>query len=196
MAEHNNKALDWNLVQKLERFSKAIISENDTALSILDSVEKIKEFYPAVEKALPVINVTGQNQGKLWIEGSFYEGAHRQNKRLFLGVWLSCQIDDAAVPVWIGIADDCHELYAWCPRKVFGSESPKAGIGLWRYLVEDDAYWTPLSEKDEHEEVLRKMDHEKLSKLHDTLKRAVKKVLGQKDVSNPLLQDHPKTQKM
>ncbi|MDR2482432.1 MAG: hypothetical protein LBD08_02230 [Treponema sp.] len=195
MAEHNN-ALDWNLVQELPAFVKEIISANDADLSVIDSAEKIKGFYPAVEKAVPVINAAGENQGKLWVEGRFCEGAERHNKRLSIGVWVSCRLEAVTVPVWVGIADDCHELYAWCPRKVLGAENPKADIGVWRYCDEDDAYWTPLSEQDEHEKVLCKIDNEELRKLYDKLKRVVKEALKRKDTSNPVLQDHPKTQKM
>jgi hypothetical protein len=199
MNEGNN-ALDWNLAQKLAGFAKEIISKNDADLSIIDSAEKIKDFYPAVEKAIPVINAVCGNQGKLWVEGSFYAGNERQKKRLSIGVWLSCRIDDVSIPVWVGVSDTCSELYAWSPRtKIFGEteqEALQADIGVWRYIKEDDAYWTPLSEEDEREQDLRKIYNEKLRKLYDKLKRAVKEALRQKDISNSLLQDHPRTQKM
>lgn len=196
----NNNALDWNLAQKLSALVTGIAGAHNAGLSIIDSADEIKGFYPAIEKAFPVINAAGENQRKLWIEGSFYSGGERQKKRLSIGVWLSCRIDDAAIPVWVGVSDTCAELYAWCPRTaVFGEtelEAPQTDAGVWRYIKEDDAYWTLLSEKDEREQDLRTIDNEKLRKLYDKLKRAVQEALRQKDISNPLLQDHPRTQKM
>jgi len=189
-----NKALNWDLVQKLVEFVKDVIAENkrkhnnapaagdnDVALSPIDTVEAIKNFYSPIEKAVPVRNVAGENQGTLWIEGSFYEGEERKNKRLSIGTWLSCRIDDTTIPVWVGVSDEHPELYAWCPREsAYGAtviECLKADIGSWRYDRADDAYWTPLSEKDERERDLRKSLKEKLRELHDKDKRAAKQGL-------------------
>jgi hypothetical protein len=180
------KAWDWNLVQKLAEFVKVIIAGNkqthdvntpvegdtDVVFSPVDTAEEIKQFYPAIEKAFPLENVAGENQGKLWIEGSFYEGEERQSKRLAIGTWLSCRIGNTTVPVWVGISDTHPALFACCLRKsVFGIEGPKNNIGRWQYDSFDDAYWTPLSENEIRERDSFKGFKKKMRELCDKIQR-------------------------
>jgi hypothetical protein len=178
------KALDWNLAQKLAGFVKDIVagdkqtqdgntpveSDDDVVFSPIDTVEEIKQFYPAIEKAVPLGNVAGENQGKLWVEGSF----EKQQNKLAIGTWVSCRIGDTKIPVWVGISDEHPALYAWCPRKsAFGAgrEGPKTDIGGWLYSCRDDAYWRPISEQRDDKRDLRKALKERLRDLCDKIQR-------------------------
>jgi hypothetical protein len=186
------KVLDWKAVEKVVEFVKSVVAEskqtqggnmpvegeNDVGLTPIETVEEIKQFYSSIEKAVSVVNVAGDNQGTLWIEGSFYEG----KERLSIGTWLSCQIESTIIPIWVGISDESPGLYMWCPRKsasrAIGIEMPKAGIGRWLYDECEDAYWTSFDEKEKQERDSLKGFKEKVSELYDKEKREWKQNRG------------------
>jgi hypothetical protein len=91
---------DRHLVQELAGFVATVSDDDkqtpggntpeDVVISPVETVEEIKQFFPAIEKAFPLENVAGENRGTLWIQGSFYGGDERKNEWLDIGAWLTC----------------------------------------------------------------------------------------------------------